>query len=1168
MEIPGQISAEIDTGPDCGLGTHRTVLDLARSRTGVTRLVTTNFDLLFEECDSSLSSSGPPRLPDPTNDREFRGIIHLHGRVDDGYRHPRDDEFVVSSADFGRAYLADGWATRFIQTLLTRFQIVFVGYSADDPPVQYLLEALNLRAGSERRLFAFQAGESGEAAALWEHRGVHAIAFDNSKGYAPLWDTLDAWATRARDIDRWYDDLLRRTAVGPTELNPHVRGQVAHIIGTSEGARRVATFAEPLDASWLLVFDPRQRYASPGLVAPYKAGSARFDPFAALRLDEDIFPEPVDQEDQFKQRQIPDDALDVLKPTRLDCDGVREVSAGALRGENADIAAALPPRLASLGVWLQRVAHNPIALWWAAQQSNLHPSVKNHIADALQYDTTRFSEPVRRGWRSLLAAWKDMREDPDLRVHKIENRSQVERWTPTLVRELASVSRPQLKVSKSWGIGHPLTWNLAVPGNVVRVDVSYPRPHYSLPIPDEQLRYAVTQFKENLELAIALELEITGATSLYLNTSRADDDGPELPADSYGLTGLIIYFQKLMSQLISVDAVAARAEVRSWASDDEYVFARLRIWVCSTNLLSADEAAKIFFSLTDSVFWGSLHERDLLYALRDRWAEMSAESRGALENRLLKGSYPWGENVPDGREHADASSRLSRLHWLRRAGVEFTFDVDVQMDALRPLAPEWTERTGDAAADSQTRQVSWVGSDTTADSILDTPIAELLAHAREVSGLDMHGRVQREPFRGLADRRPARALAALSHAARMGEAPSGAWSAFLYADSRRTDSVRMIRVIAACLERLPLMTLREIVYPVSEWMERIALRLYDDAAPVLPPLWNQVIATLALGEGERRHRSDDSWADSALNEPVGKLVNLVMKDPSKEGLTLGAGYPAHWTRRLDQLLQLPGEWRRHALVVITYQLGWLFAIDPEWAERQLLPSCEDPGSDGDAFWDGVVRAAQMPSRQLLVRLKPGLFTRARQPHTRRRQSNIIAATLLAGWGGAPDAAEPAISEVELREVLIGSDDELRVQILWHLKQWSSNATSRWHERIIPFLKSIWPKQRTLRTPTVSSCLADLALASGELTPEVVKLILPRLTPVRRPSLHILLLNPTAENHPARRFPRETLDLLWALLTEDPRFWPYGIEVVLDFLAAAPETAADTRLSELRRRRHY
>jgi SIR2-like domain len=179
--------------------------------------------------------------------------------VDSNHQRPYDDEFVVSSADFGRAYLADGRATRFIQTLLTRFQIVFIGYGADDPPVQYLLEALNLRAGSKRGLFAFQAGESSAAAALWEHRGAQAIAFDDSSGYARLWDTLTAWAIRARDINGWYADLLARAAAGPVKLDPHVRGQVAHAASTDEGARRIAAATEPLDASWLLVFDPNQR---------------------------------------------------------------------------------------------------------------------------------------------------------------------------------------------------------------------------------------------------------------------------------------------------------------------------------------------------------------------------------------------------------------------------------------------------------------------------------------------------------------------------------------------------------------------------------------------------------------------------------------------------------------------------------------------------------------------------------------------------------------------------------------------------------------------------------------------------------------------------------------------------------------------------------------------
>ena len=1167
-DVRTAISEAIRPAPDCGLTAHRTLRDLATSRAGVTRLVTTNFDLLFEKCDSTLPSSGPPHLPDPRSDHDFRGIVHLHGRVDPQYLHPQDDEFVVSSADFGRAYLSEGWATRFIQALLARFQIVFVGYSADDPPVQYLLEALNLRAGDRRRLFAFQEGESGAAAALWEHRGVQAIAFDGSNGFAPLWDTLHAWAERARDVDGWYARLLAAAASGPVKQDPHVRGQIAHVISTREGARRIAVAPEPLPASWLLVFDPNQRYASPGLVAPFQEGTAEFDPFASLCLDDDASPEAADPESRFKQRKVPENAWDVLGPTRFDSEEVREPVVGALRGESADIVAALPPRLASIGDWIQRVAHQPVALWWAVQQNNLYPSIKVRIEFDLRQDSKRFPEPIHRGWRNLLAAWNDTREDPDHRRYDIEAQSRVERWSPSLVRQLADLYRPRLKVEKSFEVGHPLRWNVAIPDNIVRADVSYPRPHEPLAVPDDQLRYAVTQFRRNLELAIALEHELTGHTGLHFETSRADDDGPELSDDSYGLTGLIICFQRLVGRLVAIDIPAARAEAASWPSDDEYVFARLRIWACGTKLLSAAEAAQIFLSFSDNVFWGSLHERDLLFAFRDRWRELPEESRKALEHRLLTGSYPWPKDVRGGRERVEAFDRLSRLHWLLAAGVVFNFDVGKEIDALRLLAPEWTERAGEAAADSHAPYFYRVQTDTTPDAILETPIAKILMQAGEAERLGSLDRVRRDPFRGLATLRPARALAALSHAARHGEAPLSAWSAFLYADGRLTDSVRLVSAIAARLERLPLATLRDIVYPVSEWMERIASRLYTDAAAVLPALWNRVIDALAIGEGEHRHRPKNSWADDALNAPVGKLANLVLKDPRSSGLAAGAGYPAQWTDRLNQLLELPGDLRRHAMVIISYQLRWLYTIDPVWTEHKLLPAAENAGNDGEAFWDGVVWAGQMPSRQLFARLKPGLLARALKPRARRNGSNIIAATLLAGWGGDNDADQPEqyISDIELREVLIVSDDELRGQVIWHLKQWSSDANGLWRKRVIPFFKRVWPKQRALRTPALSARLTDFAFACGDLMPVVVELIRPMLVPARASLLYPSLRKPNAEGHSALEYPRATLDLLWAVLGEDPQQWPYKIEDVLDYLATAPETSADPRLSELRRRR--
>jgi hypothetical protein len=106
------------------------------------RLVTTNFDLLFEAAAPKATVWTPARLPQTREIASFEGIVHLHGVFDNAYQEPVGGSFVLSSAEFGRAYLAEGWATAFIRSVMDNYRIVFVGYAADDPPVQYLLEAL------------------------------------------------------------------------------------------------------------------------------------------------------------------------------------------------------------------------------------------------------------------------------------------------------------------------------------------------------------------------------------------------------------------------------------------------------------------------------------------------------------------------------------------------------------------------------------------------------------------------------------------------------------------------------------------------------------------------------------------------------------------------------------------------------------------------------------------------------------------------------------------------------------------------------------------------------------------------------------------------------------------------------------------------------------------
>jgi hypothetical protein len=1161
-DIRAAVAEAIRPAPDANLDAHRLLLDLATSR-GVTRLVTTNFDLLFEACDRALRSSGPPNLPDPYSDRDFRGIVHLHGRVDPGYRSTQDEEFVVSGADFGRAYLTARWATRFIERLLSRFQILFVGYTADDPPVQYLLEGLNLRAGTRNRLYAFQGGEHRSAIALWEHRGVQAIPFDSSNGFSPLWDTLRAWAERARDIRAWFETTLSRASPGPKNLASHERGQVAHILSTRDGARRLASAPEPLGAEWLLVADPVQRYAKPGRAARSGENLPAFEPFEALGLDTDPPPEPTDPEDAFRDREIPEEATDVLRPNILDREQGAHRSRVAVRGSGSQFHAELPPRLVHIGTWLRRVADQPLALWWAAHQPGLHPSIIDAIERALVHEPQRFLAPVRRGWRMLLSAWVDWRVDPSMRKYEIELRARQEGWTGSLVRDLAGIYRPRLTVRPVLGVQHPLAWaDEGRPDDVVHVDVDYPHPQEGVELPDRFVAYAVECFRSNLDLAVALEREISGTDQLYLDTSRGPDGGPELSEHKYGLTGALIHFQKLMTRLASIDLEAARGQARSWPARDEYVFARLRIWAAGAGLLSPGEAGAMFLALPDRVFWGSVHRRDLLYGLRDRWADLPSDDRQALERRLLTGSYPWEADVLGGHEEASAHDRLSRLHWLSTHGVAFTFDLVQIIQALRSAAPTWDTHAGEEAADSP--QVFSVSTDSRPDPILETPVPEILRRAKEIGQLDFAERTQREPFRGLAVQKPARALGALTHAARSGDAPRWAWSAFLQAETRPVDRLRMVRAIVARLRSLPPVGLRGIAYPVSAWMEAMADRLYGDAISMLPGLWESMMTGLRLREVEQRHRGRRSWADDALNAPVGKLFHLLMKDPAKDGLKAGARFPRHWTGRLDDLLALPGDMRRYALVMLGFQVTWLFTIDPVWTERQLLPHVGDDGPDGDAFWDGILWAARPPSRSLYLALKEALLARATKTR-HRNESTVLAGFLLVGWGSEAATGERLITDTELREVLVHTDDEFRQQLVWQLEKWCAEPESSWRERVVPFFSRVWPKQRALHTPAMSGHLANFALASGDLMPTVIELILPRLVPVRNPSLRLESTGKAPGDHPASAYPAATLDLLWAILGEDASSWPYRIDRTLELLAQAPETASDLRLSELRRR---
>lgn len=147
---------------------HRDILRLF-SGPGTVRLVTTNFDLLFEQAAEQLWGTIPEVYRGPALPRGngFDGLVHIHGSI------TRPKEMVLTDKDFGRAYLTEGWARQFLVDLFQTFSVLFIGYSHDDVVMDYLARALPTD-GAHKRLALVPEDTSIEK---WQLRGIDLVTY-------------------------------------------------------------------------------------------------------------------------------------------------------------------------------------------------------------------------------------------------------------------------------------------------------------------------------------------------------------------------------------------------------------------------------------------------------------------------------------------------------------------------------------------------------------------------------------------------------------------------------------------------------------------------------------------------------------------------------------------------------------------------------------------------------------------------------------------------------------------------------------------------------------------------------------------------------------------------------------------------------------------------------
>ena len=226
---------------------HRDLMRLSDHGSAVT-IITTNFDLLFEDAARKIKSPVQTYtlggIPRPTRSQEFSGVLHIHGALD---RNPKKtSDLIISDRDFGEFYLRRRVVPDLIYDAVRLYHLVLVGYSANDSPMRYLLNAVAADAErfsdlKERFIFVGMSEDDPVELEDWRARGITPIRYDvQDSDHSQLQSTLAQWVKFSKiNENRHVDSELKKIVkVKRPEARDKDRDLFDHFIRRSDTNER------------------------------------------------------------------------------------------------------------------------------------------------------------------------------------------------------------------------------------------------------------------------------------------------------------------------------------------------------------------------------------------------------------------------------------------------------------------------------------------------------------------------------------------------------------------------------------------------------------------------------------------------------------------------------------------------------------------------------------------------------------------------------------------------------------------------------------------------------------------------------------------------------------------------------------------------------------------
>lgn len=1124
----------LQTGEESFAGNHKTILALSKSSQGQPQVITTNYDLLFEkaaqENNVSLGCYQSGSFPRLVEGGSINGLVYLHGRMADSFENGKPQNFVLSESDFGRAYLAGGLATQLLLEVIQSKCLVLVGYSGNDPVVQYLFRGLSaLPKSSEFRIYAFNSDPTREGLERWKRLGVTSLVYDSSEGHEVLWDSLGQWAGFAEDPDNWSQKMLKLAQKDPSQLKPYERGQVTAMVRTRHGARVFENKVFGSLTAWLLVFDSVLRKQL-GLKIdddPDEGEVGVFEDFLSTKTTENDFAEQTVALVSYRNSQ--------------------EVE--------------LPLRLRSLRGWICRNCDDPVVIWWLSGYRRVGPEL---LWD-LGVEFERRKVDLKGGAYGVLSLLLEFFREPlseshGFEWHSFESQIRNHGWGRETVREFRRVTKPKLKVERGLYteslqklLKGQLRADQLKSDSLVNFEVLFPMiDEAKVKAPANELYGILRILSDHLDLASSY-LSSIDRPSFHEGTLHQ----PDKP-DFYGFEGKLRYLHataQFFDRLVEHDVNDAHVILSLWDPSDEEVQGQLVLYALHKGLvLGVDFSLEKILSLPDAVFWCSASRRERLFALQAIWNELEDIQRGRIEARVLSGDLSYPSDNPKQDRAMRAFQAATTLGYLLQNGCVLSAATLTQYEKLVEGLEDWKEEWCELSDEEFERGAKFVLTDEDTGNLAEVPISDLLNRAVELSRRDTI-KIDKAPFNGLVKLKPRRAFLALSHGSRSGEVQVGFWRQLLN-ELPETAVPLLRRQIVERVLLFPDKALADIGRTFTSWLKKNAEEFYRLNEQETLSTWSRILDRFSgleecafesgMGRsfvgGKELNRSSQSYI-YAMNSVGGELTEIMLS-LGRFGLKeKEQKIPGVIKESFEKILSFPGEGKASGVCILTLNSDWFHWLDNDWHRQNILPLFSEESPVREAALNGLVHNRYVPSSEVMQLYRRDILDfigkNGSPAWDDSEIKNLITKIVYSALHPTLESRVFELSEVRDALKILGKEHSS--EAIDTVRQMLKQEGSSWDSIGAPFFRSVWPKEAAFQSEESSRQIFYLLLNCGSSFPEKLEGLIELLRPIRHSDVMIHELEEGETTSTLwLEFPEDVLKILDRLVPSVGNSQPYNL----------------------------